>query len=354
MKKISVNLNDRSYDIEIGSGNLALTDFARFGASRFAVISDSNVAGLYGDRILQQLGGQGLEAELIKFPAGEESKSPETAVMIGRKLAKRGFDKHSIIIALGGGVTGDLAGFVASFYLRGIRCIQVPTTLLAQVDSSIGGKTGVDIPEGKNLFGTFYQPQAVIADVSTLRTLPEKEFGNGFAELIKYGMTLDAELFRYLEQNSERKDEDFYQSVVEASAKIKAGIVEQDEKEGELRKILNYGHTIGHAVELAEDFRIPHGEAVAIGMAYEAKIACKLGLLSEEDRARQGGLLDKFGLPTIHATDPERYISIMRRDKKNEQGQLYFVLPTAIGQVKTSERRVAHAVDESLVREILS
>jgi 3-dehydroquinate synthase len=284
------------------------------------------------------------------FPAGEQAKTPETAVYLGRELAKQGFDKDAAIIALGGGVVGDLAGYVASFFMRGIPFIQIPTTLLAQVDSSVGGKTGVDIPEGKNLFGSFYQPQAVLIDVSTIKTLPDQEIANGFAEIIKYGMIKDAELFKFIEENHSSKDAGFFSRVIKRACEIKGEVVEQDEKEGELRKILNYGHTIGHAIESTAGYTIPHGEAVALGMAYEGVIAVKLGLLDKMSLERQNRLIRQVGLCLEYKGDIDRLIHVMKADKKSKDGKLYFVLPTTIGAVKEENGQVAFPVDEALVK----
>ncbi|MBI2124653.1 3-dehydroquinate synthase [Candidatus Pacearchaeota archaeon] len=357
MARLKLNLGTRSYNIEIGRQNLLHTNFGRFG-SRYAIITDSNVKRLYAKRLENSLKRQGLDAEVFKFPVGEASKNPETAARIGREMARKGFDRESVIIALGGGVAGDLAGYIASFYMRGIDYIQVPTTLLAQVDSSIGGKVGVDIPEGKNMFGYFYQPKAVIIDVETLKTLPEKEIQNGLAEIIKYGMAQDSELFEYLEKNVKKKSSfanmKFCQRAVEMSCRIKAGIVEKDEKEKELRKILNYGHTIGHAIESAERYRLSHGEAIALGMAYEGKISLELGLLDKKSLARQNELIEKAGLPVKYSGKRgDELIKIMRRDKKARDGKLYFVLPTSVGRVKKANRRVAFPVDEPIVRKCL-
>ncbi|HLD37206.1 MAG TPA: 3-dehydroquinate synthase [Candidatus Nanoarchaeia archaeon] len=357
MARLRLNLGTRSYNIEIGRGNLLHTGFRRFG-SRYAVITDSNVKRLYAKKLESSLRRQGLDAEVFEFPAGEASKNPETAARIGREMARKGFDRDSIIIALGGGVAGDLVGYIASFYMRGIDYIQVPTTLLAQVDSSIGGKVGVDIPEGKNMFGYFHQPKAVIIDVETLKTLPKKEIQNGLAEIVKYGMAQDSELFEYLEKNVKRNssfaDMKFYQKVVEKSCRIKAGIVERDEKEKELRKILNYGHTIGHAIESAEKYRLSHGEAIALGMAYEGKVSLALGLLDKKSLARQNELIKEAGLPVKYSgRSSDELIKIMRRDKKARGGKLYFVLPTSVGRVKSYRGKVAFPVDESIVRKCL-
>lgn len=348
MQKVKVKLKERSYDIEIGNGNLWKTDFSKFG-NRFAIISGRHVSAIYGKKLLALLKKQGLSAQLFTFPGGEKSKNPEMAIKIGRELAKNKIDKSSVIIALGGGVTGDLAGFIASFYERGIDFIQIPTTLLAMTDSSIGGKTGVDIPEGKNMFGTFYQPKKVIIDTSVLKTLPKEEFGNGYAEIIKYGMTIDAKLFKALE-SSPRSD---LGEIIKRSCEIKASIVEKDEKEGELRKVLNYGHTIGHAIEVAENFKVPHGAGVALGMIYEGKIAVALGLLNNNDYQQQISLIKKFGLPTSYKGNVNKLINLMKGDKKNKDGKIYFILPTRIGSVKKSAGKVAFAVEENIIKKCL-
>jgi len=353
MQKVTVNLENRSYDIEIDAGNLLKTDFSRFG-TRYAIVTDSNVRKLYGEVLNESLIGQGLEAELLDFPAGEQSKVPETAIKIGRELARREFDRDSVVLALGGGVVGDLAGYVASFFMRGINYIQAPTTLLAQVDSSIGGKTAVDIPEGKNLFGSFYQPKAVIADVGTLRILPEREVRNGLAEIIKYAVIRDAELFRFLEENHSARDTEFFTRVVKRACEIKGEIVEKDEKEGELRKILNYGHTIGHAIETAGSYTIPHGEGVGLGMVYEGRISARLGLLDKIALDRQNKLIKEAGLPVRYEGNTDKLIEIMKKDKKSKDGKLYFVLPTSIGTVKEENGKIAFSVEETLVRECLN
>ncbi len=353
MKEVRINLGKRTYNIEICIGDLLKTDFSRFG-NKYIVITDSNVRSLYGEDFNKALKEQGLETELLDFPAGERSKTPETATDLGRELARRGIDRNSTLLALGGGVVGDITGYVASFYMRGINYIQIPTTLLAQVDSSIGGKTAVDIPEGKNLFGSFHQPKAVIIDVGTLKPLPEQEIRNGLAEIIKYGMIRDAELFRSLEENCSSRDVNFFNKTVKRACEIKGEIIEQDEKESELRKILNYGHTIGHAIENAEEYRIPHGEAVGLGMVYEGLVSLKLGLLDRASLDRQNELIKKAGLPIRYEGNIDKLIEIMKKDKKSKDGKLYFILPTSIGSVKEENGQVAFCVDETLVRECLS
>lgn len=353
MKTIKVNLKEQNYDIKIGSGIFDKINFRNFKASKFAIVTDSNVKKLYGEKIKKLIQNQKLVVELFDFPAGEKSKNWIQAEKIGRKLAKKEFDRNSIIIGIGGGVTGDLAGFVASFYKRGIDYIQIPTSLVAQVDSSIGGKTGVDIPEGKNLFGYFHQPKAVFIDVDTLETLPEKEIRNGLAEIIKYGMTQDIELFEELEQNFPKRNKEFYLKIVEKSCEIKTRIVEKDEEEKELRKILNYGHTIGHAIETAKNYKITHGEAIGLGMAYEGKISVQLRLLDTKSLERQNQLIKNIGLPTSCKGNVDRLFEIMRKDKKVKSGKLYFILPNAIGKIKKGRRQVAFPVKEAIVRECL-
>lgn len=350
---ITVNIGDRSYCIEIGDGNLLHTDFTRFGTGRYVIITDSNVKALYGEDLQRSLRMQGLNAELLEFPAGERSKTWEQAGNLGRELARREYDRGTIILALGGGVVGDLAGFVASFYERGLEYLQLPTTLLAQVDSSIGGKTGIDIPEGKNMFGHFHQPKAVIIDTETLQTLPECEVVSGLAEVIKYGMIQDRELFEYVEQNFSSRTPEFYSRIVEKSCQIKAGVVEQDEKEAGLRRVLNYGHTVGHAIECAESYKIPHGEAVCLGMVYEGEISSRLGLLAAEDLERQNRLIQNVGFPMKYGGGPASLVEIMKRDKKNTGGKIHFVLTTSIGSVREEDGRFIFPVDESLVREVL-
>jgi len=350
MKIIKVNLGKRSYDIMIGKDILSNFDFTKLCSKKCAIITDSNTRKLYSENLENLLNSTGYDAKLLEFPAGEKSKTWEMAGKLGRKLAKEGFDRSSTIIAIGGGVTGDLAGFVASVYQRGIGFVQIPTTLLAHVDSSIGGKTGVDIPEGKNLLGTFHQPKAVIIDIKTLETLPEKEIRNGFAEIIKYGMISDKKLFSYLEANITIRPDGFYSHIIERSCRIKADIVEKDEREGELRKILNYGHTIGHAIEAYENFKISHGEAVALGMVYEAKIANMLGFLDKDSLKRQNKLIKAAGLPTeYNFRNPDKIIEIMRKDKKSKNGRLYFALPEQIGKIKKENNKTALPVDEKTV-----
>jgi 3-dehydroquinate synthase len=256
-------------------------------------------------------------------------------------------------VALGGGVIGDLAGFVASTYLRGVNVVQVPTTLVAQVDASIGGKTGINHPKGKNLIGTFYQPKLVFIDVATLRTLPKRELIGGMAEVVKYGVIADPELFAYLEQHIPellKYDVEALEQIVLRSARIKADVVSKDEREAGLRRILNYGHTLGHAIETATGYgRLHHGEAIAIGMEFAARLASRLGLCNQSLVDRQHRLLEQFGLPTRlpPRIDPKRVLAAMALDKKVQGGQLHFVLPERLGGVRVMP------VEQGLVKETL-
>ncbi len=249
-----------------------------------------------GKSFLASLKDVGLNVDLIEFPAGEASKNINTCLDIAEKLLERGADRETCLIALGGGVVGDMVGFIASVFMRSIPYIQIPTTLVAQVDSSIGGKTAVDLPCGKNLLGTFYQPGAVFADLSFLDTLPEKEFNNGLAEIIKYGVIEDEKMFRALEDNMEavkQKDAVLLLKLVENCCRIKKSIVEIDEKEQGLRRILNFGHTLGHALEALSKYKITHGEGVALGMIAAARISEKMGYLESEETKRIEGLIRK-------------------------------------------------------------
>ena len=274
MRTVKVNLDRKylsSYEIRIGHDildRITLIIAKNHKAGRYAVITDDCVGGFYGKKFLDALKDIGLIAFLIEFPAGEASKNINTVLDITGKLMEAGADRETCLIALGGGVVGDIVGFVASIFMRSVYYIQIPTTLVAQVDSSIGGKTGVDLPHGKNLLGTFYQPRAVFANLSFLETLPEKEFNNGLAEIIKYGIIDDEKMFRVLEDNMDAvksKDPKLMLSLVENCCQIKKSIVEIDEKEQGLRRILNFGHTLGHALETISKYNITHGEGVALG-----------------------------------------------------------------------------------------
>ncbi len=337
---VNVDLGDRSYDILIGPG--VLTEAGKhieaiFGKRDFFLIADSNCHDLLGHDLEAMLKGEALSVKSIVFPAGEQSKNLKQVEDISRRLVELGADRQSVILALGGGVTGDIAGFVASIYMRGIPFVQIPTTLLAQVDSSVGGKTGVDLPEGKNLVGTFYQPRLVLSDIGVLATLPQKELNNGLAEVIKYGAIWDADFFTFLEQNHvgcKNLAPEVIAYIVKRSCEIKAQVVTLDEKEGDLRRILNFGHTIGHAIEASSNFSITHGEAVAIGMVAAGRISMEKGLLAQDDFKRLTNLIKGLGLPhSVPASiSPEDILIKIRHDKKAKGGKVHFVLLKGIGK----------------------
>jgi 3-dehydroquinate synthase len=273
----------------------------------------------------------GLAVETIAFPAGEASKTIGTCVEMAGRLLESGADRTSGLIALGGGVVGDVAGFVASIYMRGIPCVQIPTTLLAQVDSSIGGKTGVDLPAGKNMLGTFLQPRAVFIDLAFLDTLPAREFTNGLAEIVKYGIIEDPELLAAIEEGAEAlqgRDPALLERLVSTSCRIKKGVVEVDETEKGLRRILNFGHTVGHAIEAESQYAIAHGEAVAMGMVAAALISERQRYLSAEDRERVVTAIGRAGLPVRipQSLDTARILSHLAADKKKAGGKIHFVL----------------------------
>ncbi len=333
---VRVGLGERAYDIVIGSG--VRERAAELGAGLF-LVTDSRVEELYGAWAKQAFGA----VETFVFPAGECSKEPATVVDICRRAAAARFDRRACFIALGGGVTGDMTGFAAAIYMRGVAFVQIPTTLLAMVDSSVGGKTGVDIPEGKNLIGVFHQPKMVLIDTDFLKTLPVREIRCGLAEIVKTGVILDAGLFRELEQDPaalvERIDLNRYEKIIRRCCELKAGVVVADEREAGLRAILNYGHTFGHAVELLSNFSISHGEAVAIGMCAAAELAVKLGSISHEDAARQKALLTALGLPAVldRRYSVDAVLDAMGRDKKNSGGRIKVVLPDGIGRAKVCQ-----------------
>ncbi len=273
------------------------------------------------------------------LPKGEAAKSCEWLFRIYSSLLKQDFDRSSLLVALGGGVVSDLTGFAAATYKRGIPWAVVPTTLLAQVDASIGGKTAIDLKEGKNLVGAFYQPSLILSDMSFFKTLRDWEFRNGFAEVIKYSVIWNSGLFHFLERNMEeakRKSDRILERIVYECARIKKIVVERDEKEEKgLRHILNYGHTFAHAIETASKNRIPHGKAVAVGMVAAGRLACRLGLFYKKDQIRQESLIKRAGLPIAikHGVSIKRVLECMQHDKKKKDGKLRFILPLRIGKV---------------------
>ncbi len=306
--------------------------------NKFCVITDSKVKRLYGNSFLRFLKKNGIECDIISFPDGEKSKNLKTIEKLAEEMVKKGFDRSNAIIALGGGVVGDMAGFLSSIYMRGINYIQIPTTLLAMVDSSIGGKTGVDLKSGKNLIGTFTQPKAVFVDPDYLDTLPIKQIRNGLAEVIKYGVIKDKKLFEFIEENSEKilnLNKKSLNKIIEQSLRIKKQIVEKDEKEQGIRIILNYGHSYGHAIEKMTNFKLLHGYAISIGMVLENKIAVEKDVLKPEDAKRIKDLLSKVGLPIVTLKKPTK--NDLKSDKKKSGKYLNLVLPEKIGQARIEQ-----------------
>jgi len=356
MKKISVKLGVNSYDICVGSGLLRQTGqrLKEIGFSdKLVIVTDPTVRSLYGNTLERSLTSDGFRVIILDVPEGEEQKSLETASSLYHELNDFHAERTTPILALGGGIIGDLAGFVAATYLRGVPLIQIPTTLLAQVDSSIGGKVAVDHGNLKNIIGAFYQPRLVISDIATLKTLPPRELSDGLAEVIKYAVIWDEELFTYLERNLDRIksfDDALLGEIVFRSAKIKAGIVEKDERDSGLRNILNYGHTVGHAIESASDLQVEHGKAVAIGMLAAGKISNRLGILSENELVRLKGVIERAGLPTdIPDLKMERIIQAMKHDKKIVGGKIRFVLSKSMGNVFVTDEVSLSLVEQVLV-----
>jgi len=348
MQRVKVELGDRSYEILIGRDLLSeigpRCKKLNLGA-RCAIITDSNVASHYGKQTQRLLQDSGFEATLITIPAGEKSKSLKYVGECYDAMAKHRLERKSFVVALGGGVVGDLAGFVAASYLRGIPFVQVPTTVLAQVDSSVGGKTGINLKAGKNLVGAFYQPKLVLCDLATLDTLPMRELRSGLAEIIKYGIIYDAAFFRRLEQQIEaalNRDPAVLAKIIARCCAIKAEVVSQDETETGLRAILNFGHTIGHAIEAISGYgKYLHGEAISIGQVCAARLSEKILGLPAADSERIRVLFELAGLPTkvrFNAAQKQKLLAAMKLDKKVSQGEIKFVLARQIGQVEIGQR----------------
>ena len=340
---LRVSLGDRSYTIFMSSGNLVgscrrVVDETA-GVSHLVLIADQRVSPL-AEAIAEPLLTSGKRIDRILVPSGEAHKSVEQLAALWNRLLELKTDRASLVMAIGGGVIGDLAGFAAASFARGLRFIQVPTTLLAMVDSSVGGKTGINLAEAKNMVGAFWQPSAVVIDTAALATLPDREYRSGLAEIVKYGVILDAELFGYLEAHASAilaRQGACLRHIIARSCELKASVVEQDERETTgLRAILNYGHTFAHAIEAATEYgRWLHGEAVAIGMTMAARLAVELKLLAPADAQRQQQLLERLQLPIAQTTiAPEKLWGLMQHDKKVEQGRLRFILPTRIGHVE--------------------
>jgi 3-dehydroquinate synthase len=363
-KIISIDLGSRSYDISVGAGMInRCADFLPMESKghKFFIISDMSVMST-AQAVAQSLRADGADyVDIFPLPAGERSKSLAQVQDILDWLLGRGIDRHSCIVAVGGGVCGDVAGFCASVMLRGVTFVQIPTTLLAQVDSSVGGKNGLNVPQGKNMIGTFYQPAAVVADMDVLRTLPRREFLAGYAEIVKIALIRDSAFFAWLEENSAgiwSGDQTILRHAIHTAISAKARIVEADEREESgIRALLNFGHTFGHALETAchYDGRLLHGEAVSIGMVLAFELSSRMGLCARTDVERVEEHLSAAGLPVRMAmVDPvialsvQEIFEIMRRDKKSENGKVNLILAQAIGAAHLSDQ-----VDEELILQVL-
>jgi 3-dehydroquinate synthase len=350
---------DRSYDVICGRGVTEAVGPAvsAAGGRRAVVVADAAVAGSHAELVRRALLAAAVDTAVVSVPSGEPTKSVAAAERLWNAFAEMAVDRRTHVVAVGGGVVGDLAGFAAATFARGLPIWHVPTTLVAQVDSAIGGKTGINLSGGKNLVGAFWQPRGVFADIDTLATLPSREFVSGLAEVVKYGVILDPAFFGWLEDSAAAltaRDPAAVAQAVERSAAIKADVVSQDEHETSgLRAALNYGHTFAHAYEtLAGYGTLLHGEAVAIGMARAARLAALLGRISGDFVARQDALLTRLGLPTAIPAgvgDQTALLAVMARDKKSLGGRLRFVLPSRLGHVE-----LVDGVPEPVVRQVLA
>lgn len=357
MQNVHVALGPRSYDIAITTSTPGLGPWVRHrlpASSRAFVVCDDHVEAL-AEGPIAELEAVGFRVDRAVIPAGEASKSLETAAILYDRLAEAEADRRTLVVAVGGGVVGDLAGFVAATYNRGLPLLMLPTSLLAMVDSSVGGKVGINLPAGKNLVGAFHQPVGVWIDTAMLDSLPDREYFSGLAEVVKYGVILDADFFAWLEAHVEavrRRDPEAVRHVVARSCRLKASVVEQDEREETgLRMILNYGHTFAHAFEAYAGYGTwLHGEAVAAGMICASRLAHRLGMIPPELIDRQARLLQAFNLPTSpNPWPPDDLLALMRRDKKNRAGRSRFVLPKRLGEVV-----VVDSVDEADVMAVLT
>ncbi|MEA5582544.1 3-dehydroquinate synthase [Nodularia harveyana UHCC-0300] len=365
---INVNLPQQSYEIAIASGTVGSTiapsSLEQLGekmaslklGKKVLVVSNPSIFKHYGETVIKSLTSAGFEVASYNLPPGERYKTLNSIQKLYDIALENRLERSSTMVALGGGVIGDMTGFAAATWLRGINVVQVPTSLLAMVDSAIGGKTGVNHPHGKNLIGAFHQPRLVLISPETLKTLPTREFRAGMAEVIKYGVIWDSELFTEMEGSKHLNQlryikPEFIEYILSRSCQAKADVVSKDEKEGGLRAILNYGHTIGHAVESLTGYRLlKHGEAVAIGMVAAGQIAVELGMWQQQDTDRQNTLIQKAGLPTQlpEGLDIEAIIDALQLDKKVKDGKVRFVLPTQIGAVTVTD-----AVPSEIIRRVL-
>lgn len=343
IKKLKIYLSQtkKSYDILF---DIPLRDVAKqiskdYPSAKIFIITDNNVKNLYGEYFLKQLQKNSLNAKMLSVKAGEKSKTRDTKEKLEDLLIRYGANRDSLVIAFGGGVIGDLAGFTAATLLRGVRYLQIPTTLIAQVDSSVGGKVGIDHPLGKNLIGAFYHPEFVFIDTSVLKTLSKVDYLNGLAEIIKYAAILDEKLFIEIEKQKKsllQFNLNYLKKIIFRCCELKANVITKDEKEKSYRRILNFGHTVGHAIELLSDYKIPHGFAIAIGMAVEADFSVKLGLMKKSEELRLTNLLKSFGFETKLPTSVKLndFLRAIRTDKKALEDYINFTLLRKIGKAE--------------------
>lgn len=355
--------NSRGYEVLVGAGlfSTIASVLSRFcPAHRYAVVTDDRVAELYAVRLSRMLHGAGYRTDVYAFTAGEEQKTRDTWALVSDAMMESGCGRDTALLAFGGGVPGDLGGFVAATYMRGLPYVQVPTSLLAMIDASVGGKTGVDTAAGKNLVGAFHQPQCVIIDPELLQTLPEAHLRAGLAEAVKHGAIADAEYLQWIDQNAETLlagDPQALARLIVRSVEIKAEIVARDEKESGPRKLLNFGHTIAHAVEAVSGYAMLHGEAVAVGMVEEARIGERSGVTVAGTAARLRKLLTKLGLPTSLPIDygADAVVEWTRNDKKARNGRVEYALIQDIGTpLVGKEGRWGHPVADETVAEVLA
>lgn len=360
MDAVKVNLSERSYDICLEEGLLSRIgiELREQGLSgKILLVADENTAKLYSEQALESLRQGGFAVTLVVVPVGETSKSLVQAEQLYTAAIKAGLDRSSIVAALGGGVVGDLAGFVAATYLRGLKFVQIPTSLLAQVDSSVGGKVAVNHSLGKNLIGAFYQPQSVWIDPVVLTSLPKREFLSGLAEVIKYAAIADEDLYELLVTNAsavKNRDLAVLGQIIQQSCFIKADIVSKDERESSLRMLLNFGHTLGHAIESVSHYGYTHGEAVAIGMYGATLISASMGWCNDDAISKIRQILDVYELPFVAENCPkDQIIDFMKRDKKYVQGQMNWVLLRKIGQASICNAVPFHHV-ETMLKQVLA
>lgn len=352
--KIDVRMENGGYPIYIGldiDKEIAQTTRALLNGSRVAIVSDDVVGKKWGSEAMKTFGN----AELFTFPHGEKNKTQENATKLSHALLEKKYGRDTLVVALGGGVVGDVAGYVAATYMRGVPYIQMPTTLLAMVDASVGGKVGVDTPFGKNTIGAFWQPKAVLMDMKFLRGLPKEQFASGLIEAAKVFYTADKDalaLIDAIDMTDPLSTPEPVQEVIRRAVEFKAGVAERDEREENERRILNFGHTVGHAVETLSTYELPHGFAVGLGILVETKIAEDLGVLSSEDREHIAVHLSRLGVSAaeLKKYDVARVIETMKADKKAKGGEIHIVLLKGVGSVSTEGGQFAHAVDEGVVK----